>query len=404
MKNNVPDLRFQGFHDQWTLKYLEELAENFIGGGTPKTGVSEYWTGDIPWIQSSDLIKHKIYGFNSKKSINDLAIENSTTKIVPKDSIAVVTRVGVGKIALFEYQYSTSQDFLSFSKLNIDKWFGVYLLYNKMQKELKQVQGTSIKGITKAELLEKKVLIPKINEQIKIGVFFRTLDENICLHQKELEILKQTKQGFLQKMFPKVGGNIPDMRFNGFDDEWQAVRLGEAKDVRDGTHDSPKYCEVGFPLVTSKNLKEYGLDLDNISYISSEDYEAINKRSKVDIGDILFGMIGTIGNPVILKRDDFAIKNVALIKHGGIIQNQFLIQLLKSNIFKRFIENENAGNTQKFLSLSKIRNFDFLIPSVKEQIKIGTFFRQIDEVIELKEQKLEALKQTKKGFLQKMFV
>ena len=205
-------------------------------------------------------------------------------------------------------------------------------------------------------------------------------------------------------MFPKVGGNIPDMRFNGFDDEWQAVRLGEAKDVRDGTHDSPKYCEVGFPLVTSKNLKEYGLDLDNISYISSEDYEAINKRSKVDIGDILFGMIGTIGNPVILKRDDFAIKNVALIKHGGIIQNQFLIQLLKSNIFKRFIENENAGNTQKFLSLSKIRNFDFLIPSVKEQIKIGTFFRQIDEVIELKEQELEALKQTKKGFLQKMFV
>lgn len=404
MKNNNPILRFHEFNENWVLKSIEELAKEFFGGGTPKTTISEFWNGEIPWLQSSDLTNHKVYGVTSKKNINSSAIKNSATKIIPKDSIAIVTRVGVGKIALLEHPYSTSQDFLSLSGLNIDKWFGVYLLYNKLQKELKQVQGTSIKGITKSELLRKNVSIPEINEQKKIGSFFKNLDDTISLHQQELEALKQTKQGFLQKMFPKNGETVPEFRFKEFNDDWQTIRLGEVKDVRDGTHDSPKYYETGFPLVTSKNLKMYGLDLDDVSFISPEDYESINKRSKVDVGDILFGMIGTIGNPVILHRDDFAIKNVALIKRGGSIQNQFLVQLLKSHVFKHFIENENVGNTQKFIGLSKIRNFEILIPSQEEQIKIGEFFRQLDEVIELKEKEIEALKETKKGFLQKMFV
>jgi type I restriction enzyme S subunit len=109
------------------------------------------------------------------------------------------------------------------------------------------------------------------------------------------------------------------------------------KDVRDGTHDSPKYYNEGHPLVTSKNLTDHGLDMSDVSLISDEDFEAINQRSKVDVGDIIFGMIGTIGNSVILERDDFAIKNVAMLKNGGEVDNTFLNLLLKSPVFDRYM-------------------------------------------------------------------
>ena len=205
-------------------------------------------------------------------------------------------------------------------------------------------------------------------------------------------------------MFPKEGASVPEIRFPGFTEDWVQCKLSDIKDVRDGTHDSPKYYNEGFPLVTSKNLTENGLDMTDVSLISEEDYQSINKRSKVHVGDIIFGMIGTIGNPVLVNREGFAIKNVALIKHGGEVMNEFLIQLLKSPIFGKYIRNENAGNTQKFLGLSKIREYRFLSPSYQEQIKIGNFFKQLDETIALHQKELEILRETKKAFLQKMFV
>ena len=195
----------------------------------------------------------------------------------------------------------------------------------------------------------------------------------------------------------------PAIRFQGFTDDWEQRKLGDDKDVRDGTHDSPKYHKEGHPLVTSKNLNDYGLDMTDVSLISDADFEAINKRSKVDNGDILFGMIGTIGNPVIVDRSDFAIKNVALIKEGGDIPNRFLIQLLKSSVFEKYIRNENAGNTQKFLGLSKIREFTFFTPTTEEQIRIATFFKQLDDTIALHQRKLTLFNQLKETYLKQMF-
>ena len=94
---------------------------------------------------------------------------------------------------------------------------------------------------------------------------------------------------------------------------WVVKKLGEVYDVRDGTHDSPKYVKEGYALITSKNLKNDSLNYDNVNYITEQDYISINKRSKVDVGDVLFAMIGTIGNPIVIKDEpDFAIKNVAL--------------------------------------------------------------------------------------------
>ncbi|MGP4039560.1 restriction endonuclease subunit S [Gracilibacillus sp. D59] len=199
---SVPEIRIPGFTGDWEHRKVLDFSENSIGGGTPRTSIKKYWDGDIPWIQSSDLQEHQVSGIVAKKRITETGLTNSATKLVPKNSIAIVTRVGFGKIALMEFEYATSQDFLSLVNLKVNKWFGTYSLYNQLQKKLNNVQGTSIKGITKKELLNMKIYIPtNIDEQTKIGNFFKKLDDTIALQEKELETLKQTKKAFLQKMF-----------------------------------------------------------------------------------------------------------------------------------------------------------------------------------------------------------
>lgn len=198
-------------------------------------------------------------------------------------------------------------------------------------------------------------------------------------------------------------GNKPRIRFKGFNDDWEQCKLSDVADVRDGTHDSPKFYNDGFPLVTSKNLKGGSIDFSDCSFISEQDFNEINKRSKVDPGDILFGMIGTIGNPAIVEHTGFAIKNVALIKEGNIINNRFIYHLLSSEVFENYIARENAGGTQKFIALNQIRNFDFLAPALVEQNKIIELLDCISQNITLHQCKLEKLKLTKKALLQKLF-
>lgn len=198
-------------------------------------------------------------------------------------------------------------------------------------------------------------------------------------------------------------GNKPRIRFKGFTEDWEQRKLSDVADVRDGTHDSPKFYNDGFPLVTSKNLKGGSIDFSDCSFISEQDFNEINKRSKVDPGDILFGMIGTIGNPAIVEHTGFAIKNVALIKEGNIINNRFIYHLLSSKVFENYIARENAGGTQKFIALNQIRNFDFLAPALVEQNKIIELLDCISQNITLHQYKLEKLKLTKKALLQKLF-
>ena len=199
---NKPEIRFAGFTDAWEQRKVDELAEQCIGGGTPSTTKSEYWNGSLPWIQSSDLTENILFNVAPRKRITEAGLLKSATKLVAAGSIAVITRVGVGKLAYMPYVYATSQDFLSLSKLKADGQFVVYALYQMIQKELHNVQGTSIKGITKDELLQKTVIIPRnSDEQAQIGKFFHSLDNLITLHQRELEKLQNIKKALLEKMF-----------------------------------------------------------------------------------------------------------------------------------------------------------------------------------------------------------
>ena len=198
--------------------------------------------------------------------------------------------------------------------------------------------------------------------------------------------------------------NVPKLRFKEFNEEWNEYILQSESDVRDGTHDSPKYADSGYPLITSKNLTDIGtLDFSNVNYLKQEDFNKINQRSKVDIGDILFGMIGTIGKPVKIDRDDFAIKNVALIKENGLIKNDYLIHYLHSKSINRQFADNQDGGTQKFISLDKIRKLKINMPSRNEQKKIVSLFNLLDKKTELQSKKIENLKLFKKGLSATIF-
>lgn len=198
--------------------------------------------------------------------------------------------------------------------------------------------------------------------------------------------------------------DTPKIRFKGFADAWEQRKLSDVADVRDGTHASPKYFETGHPFVTSKNVKDGSINYDDVQYISDEDFEEINKRSKVDLNDILMGMIGTIGNIALIRTaPDFAIKNVALVKDTKQINYLYLYHFLQSNKTTKQLSGSLDGGTQKFISLGNIRNLDIDIPSEEEQNKLGRYFESLDTLITLHQHKCDATKELKKYMLQKMF-
>jgi len=180
------------------------------------------------------------------------------------------------------------------------------------------------------------------------------------------------------------------------DPDWEMVKLGEVCDVRDGTHDSPKYQLEGFPLITSKNVKDGEIDFSDVNLISEDDLNKINKRSKVDDGDIIMPMIGTIGNPIVVKKErEFGIKNVALIKFydDSKVDNHFLKGILDSRIFESQYKRFERGSTQKFISLKFIRGLQIPLPPLSIQQEIVTQIEAEQEMVNANKRLIEIYEQ-----------
>lgn len=198
------EVRFKGaigseFPD-WERKKLGELG-TFLGGGTPSTSQENYWTGKIPWISSSDLEEDSIYKISIKRFINETAIKESATKKVPPNSILIISRVGVGKIAVSNQELCTSQDFSNFTPNEGNIYFIAYLLIFLKNKLLSISQGTSIKGFTNYDLSLLRIDFPCIEEQEKIAKFLTTIDRKIEILSRQIEQTEQFKKGLLQKLF-----------------------------------------------------------------------------------------------------------------------------------------------------------------------------------------------------------
>ncbi|MBI2629858.1 restriction endonuclease subunit S [Candidatus Pacearchaeota archaeon] len=177
-------------------------------------------------------------------------------------------------------------------------------------------------------------------------------------------------------------------------DGWKEVELGGICDVRDGTHSSPEYVNEGYPLITSKNLTKGYIDFSEVNLISKKDFDEINRRSKVDSGDILMPMIGTIGNPIIIPKNirEFAIKNIALIKSSNKdISNNYIKYFLDSPYFEQVTSKFNRGGTQKFISLGDIRKIKILLPPLETQKHIVSILEKAEK---LKKKREDADKKT----------
>ena len=190
-----PQYKCINYIPAWEQRKLGELVTTTIGGGTPSTSNPAYWDGEIPWIQSSNVLEDTLFDVDIPKAITQKGLEESAAQIVPENSIAVVTHVGVGKLIYLPFQYSTSQDFISLCGLKGDARYTCYALWKRLQEDLHIVQGSAIKGITKEDLLEKNLPMPSVEEQAQIGVLFSQLDNLITLHQRKRQWLKWLDEG-----------------------------------------------------------------------------------------------------------------------------------------------------------------------------------------------------------------
>ncbi|MGA8148688.1 MAG: restriction endonuclease subunit S [Gallionellaceae bacterium] len=237
-------------------------------------------------------------------------------------------------------------------------------------KILNTMAGAAQPNISSKQLENIEIPLPPLPDQIRIATI---LDQADALRVKRREALAQL-DSLTQSIFIEMFGDLSNnpMKF-------PVHSLGSICDVRDGTHDSPKFVESGFPLITTKNLRDGTVDFSDASFISAADYDAINKRSKVDMGDILMPMIGTIGNPVLVENEPaFAIKNVALIKFSSNSPDRrFILRLLKSRYFERLVMSKNKGGTQKFLSLGDIRSLPIPLPPKPLQEKFSRTMKQL---------------------------
>ncbi|VGS11492.1 type I restriction modification DNA specificity domain-containing protein [Streptococcus pyogenes] len=408
-KSKQPQYRFDGFEGEWEEKRISDIANVFTGGGTPSTQNDQYWTGNIPWIQSSDLSKDEILDVNPKKFITKLGLSNSAAKLIPKNSIAIVTRVGVGKLSIINREYTTSQDFLSISDLKENLKFTVYSLYRLLQKELNQLQGTSIKGITKGYLLSKTILIPSLPEQGAIGELFQMVDQLIQLQDQKLATLKEQKQTFLRKMFPAQGQKVPEIRLQGFKGEWEEKKLGEVSTHRSGTAIEKYFDSEGeFKVISIGSYGTNNLYVDqNIRAVSNE----LTNSKLVASGELTMVLNDKTANGAIIGRCLLITENnkyvvnqrTEIIRPDINISSYYLFHYLNGE-FRNGIIKIAQGGTQIYVNYSSVEQLKINIPTLKEQEAIGNFFQTLDQQMSQIEDKLTELKALKQTLFNRLFV
>jgi type I restriction enzyme S subunit len=278
-----------------------------------------------------------------------------------------------------------------------DNWLIHFLVHSDL---LSFVSGLTVPKLNQGSLREIPIPLPPLPEQHRIVAILDEAFTGIATARANAEQNRQNARALFESHLQSI--------FTQHGEGFEETTLGEAYDVRDGTHDSPKFYDEGFPLVTSKNLKREGLNFDSIKFISKEDYRKINERSDVNLGDVLFAMIGTIGNPVVVQDEpNFAIKNMALFKVPKNHSSEFLRYFLSAEVTLSRMKRQANGTTQKFVGLGYLRKFPIRLPSLPIQREIVRELDQLsaetDRLESLYQQKLAALDELKKSLLHQAF-
>ena len=346
-----------------------------VSGGTPARSNMDFWNGgDIPWIKISN-IKGK-YVTEADEYITQAGLDNSSAKMLSRGTILYTIFATLGEVGILDFDACTNQAIAGITIKDTSRLLTDYLYYYlKAQKNYVAEIGRGVaqNNINMSILRNFEVPLPAMQEQHAIVELINHVEMIIQVRKRQLRALDTLIKARFVEMFG-------DTVLNPFG--WKKESLGTVCDVRDGTHDSPQYHERGFPLVTSKNVTSGKIDLAGCSMICEADFLKINERSKVDMGDIIMPMIGTVGKPVIVNIEPlFAIKNVSLIKFrsGSKVLNTYIQALLQSDYFDDAVLGKVRGGTQKFISLGDIRKLEVLIPPLELQEQFAAFVSQVDK-------------------------
>ena len=327
-----------------------------------------------------DLIGVSIDKCFIKSVANTIGTNLKKYKVISKDEFAVslmqVSRDAKIPIAcLQEYDKAIISPAYSIFKIKdrdiiLPEYLDLWFKRSEFDREAAFIAVGGVRGsMPWEEFCRIKVFVPDIEKQYEIVNRYKVITDRIALKQKINDNLEATAQTIFNSLFinyNKAGeSEFDEFEFGKYPSDWKLVHLGAVVDIRDGTHDSPISTPVGKHLVTSRHLLPYGLDRRGAYFISDEDYAKANERSKVEYGDILFSMIGTIGtiSYVTDKEVDFAIKNVGLFRTSqNPTMRYYVLTYLKSKIVTNYISSYMAGSTQSYVSLSVLRTIPFILP------------------------------------------
>lgn len=362
---------------EWEVKRLGEIG-TFYGGGTPSKSIDEYWHGDIPWISSADLIENDIYWCNINRFITLEAIRNSSTQIIPQNSILIVTRVGVGKVAVAPCDLCVSQDYICLQNSGMNTIFLAYEIMQRMKNIVSQIQGTSIKGISINEVKKIQLPLPPLAEQEKIAEILSTWDKAIEKQIQLIQKLELRKKGLMQQLL------TAKRRLPGFSDPWKEVRLGDIAELyQPQTIQSEDLSQTGYPVYGANGF---------IGYYNSYNHEypqvVITCRGS-SCGTVNFTpeKCWITGNAMVLNVDN-----------NRDVNKSFFYYLISNSSFVNLI----SGSGQPQIVRQPLLKFELHIPPLKEQTSIAEVFTAADREIELAQQKLELLCQQKRGLMQQL--
>ena len=398
VKKKVSELRFKGFTDEWEQRKLGNVAKITMGQSPNSENYTENPSDYILVQGNADMKDGRVV---------PRVWTTQVTKTADKGDLILSVRAPVGDIGKTDYDVVLGRgvaaikgnEFL-FQSLGRMKQNGYWT---------KLSTGSTFESINSNDIKEAQILLPSLEEQQKIGTFFKQLDDTIALHQRKLDLLKEQKKGFLQKMFPKNGEKVPELRFAGFADDWEERKLSDLF-IKGGSGGTPKSTNKAFydgdiPFLGISDItKSNGIINNTEKHISSD---GLNSSAAwiVSKGAISLAMYASVGKLAILNIDaatSQAFYNMIFDDYD--LRDLVYQRLNKANELSEWNKLISTG-TQSNLNADKVKNFQMYLPKNHDEIKlISTFFKQIDNIIALHQRKLDLLKEQKKGFLQKMFV
>ena len=410
-KSRKPKIRFKGYNDDWEQRKLGQLASSFEYG---LNAASKSYDGINKYIRITDIDDETRTFLDTDLTSLDCDLSLSENYLL-KDGDILFARTGASVGKTFIYKAFNGvvyyAGFLIRARLK-ENCSPQFVFYNTLTKEYEKFirvtsQRSGQPGVNAHEYATFELRLPKYDEQCEIGKFFTNLDHLITLHQRKLEKLMNVKKSMLEKMFPKQGSVVPEIRFCGFTDAWEQRKLGEmASLITKGTTPVDKRNAGIVNFVKIESIDESSGDITINQKISVDEHNGYLRRSQLKENDILFSIAGTLGRVTSVKSSILpANTNQALaiirLKDGYL---DYVKTYLKGKAVVDFIKKNPTIGAQPNLSLNQVSNLIIMIPSDVEQKEIGVFFEKIDNLITLHQRKLEKLKNIKKSMLEKMFI